>query len=233
MVLFLFSSIGKGQDLDSIPSEKLNYNQLVVPASMITAGVLSHQLKPTQRLHERIDYYRYMWVEDPLRFDDYTQFAPITAALFLDKLGVHAKHSRKDRFLQAGVGLALTLGTVYGLKGVIHVQRPNLRSYDSFPSGHTALAFLGADMVRREYGESSPWYGITAYAVASVTGFMRMYNDKHWLGDVVGGAGIGIFISHLSNWLVPKLFPHLRKEIDDMGIKLSASTDGAGLCWRF
>ena len=48
---------------------------------------------------------------------------------------------------------------------------------------------MGAELVRMEYGG---WYGIGAYTIAVGVGFMRMYNGRHWLHDVVAGAGVGI-----------------------------------------
>lgn len=53
-------------------------------------------------------------------------------------------------------------------------------------SGHTATVFIGAELVRIEYGG---WYGAGAYTIATGVAFMRMYNGRHWLHDVVAGAG--------------------------------------------
>ena len=50
-----------------------------------------------------------------------------------------------------------------------------------------------------------PWIGVAGYAVAAGTGFLRMYNNKHWLNDVIAGAGVGILSTRLSYWLYPKL----------------------------
>jgi membrane-associated phospholipid phosphatase len=44
-----------------------------------------------------------------------------------------------------------------------------------------------------------------SYAVATGTGILRMYNNKHWLGDVAAGAGIGILSTTLSYWLYDKI----------------------------
>lgn len=53
---------------------------------------------------------------------------------------------------------------------------------------------MGAELVRIEYGG---WYGAGAYAVAAGVGFMRMYNGRHWLHDVVAGAGVGILSARI------------------------------------
>jgi len=56
-----------------------------------------------------------------------------------------------------------------------------------------------------EYKDVSPWYGIAGYAVATTTGLLRMYNNKHWFNDVVAGAGFGIAGTRLAYWLYPKI----------------------------
>jgi membrane-associated phospholipid phosphatase len=41
--------------------------------------------------------------------------------------------------------------------------------------------------------------------MAATTGYLRMYNNKHWFGDVVAGAGVGILSAKFSYWLFEKL----------------------------
>ena len=37
------------------------------------------------------------------------------------------------------------------------------------------------------------------------TGVYRTVNDKHWVSDVVAGAGFGILSTELAYWLFPKI----------------------------
>ena len=85
------------------------------------------------------------------------------------------------------------------------VERPDGSSRNSFPSGHTATAFMGAEFLRKEYWDVSPWIGVAGYAVAAGTGFFRMYNNRHWLTDVLTGAGIGILSTQAAYWLYPTI----------------------------
>ena len=64
---------------------------------------------------------------------------------------------------------------------------------------------MGAEFLRKEYQHVSPWIGITGYAVAAGTGFFRMYNNRHWLTDVLTGAGIGILSAKTAYWLYPTI----------------------------
>lgn len=101
---------------------------------------------------------------------------------------------------------------VQSSKKITHVERPDLSNYRSFPSGHTAQAFLCAEMLRIEYGKRSPWFGIAGYAAASGTAYLRMYNNKHWFSDVVAGAGVGILSTRLAYWTYNRLKPKIFKE---------------------
>jgi membrane-associated phospholipid phosphatase len=73
---------------------------------------------------------------------------------------------------------------------------------------------MGAELLYQEYKEKSFWYGISGYVVASGTGAFRMYNNRHWLTDVVAGAGIGILSTKVAYWLYPtvnKLFKNKKE----------------------
>ena len=62
------------------------------------------------------------------------------------------------------------------------------------------FSFTGAELVRMEYG----WgWGAGAYAVATAVAAMRWYNDRHWLNDVIGGAGFGILAANIAYWVLP------------------------------
>lgn len=79
-------------------------------------------------------------------------------------------------------------------------MRPDGSSYTSLPSGHTAQAFLGASILAQEYQYRYPWMPYAAYGVASTVGVMRMMNNKHYISDVLVGAGIGILSTKIIYW---------------------------------
>lgn len=65
----------------------------------------------------------------------------------------------------------------------------------SFPSGHTAAAFSAATVLALESAERWPgarWVVTPLlYGGATMVGFSRMYDSKHWASDVMLGAGVG------------------------------------------
>ena len=75
------------------------------------------------------------------------------------------------------------------LKFAVGRERPNGRGSRSFPSGHTSAAFGVAEVVRTLYGNLP---GIPFYGLAVITGLSRIHDNKHYLSDVVAGAGLGI-----------------------------------------
>ena len=85
-------------------------------------------------------------------------------------------------------------------------KRPDTNARNSFPSGHTATAFMCAEFLYQEYKEVSPWIGYSGYLIATATGYLRIYNDRHYLNDVVAGACIGIISTKFAYWLYPKIF---------------------------
>ena len=65
---------------------------------------------------------------------------------------------------------------------------------------------MTATMFNKEYGHKSPWIVVGAYSMATVTGLMRMANNKHWLSDVLTGAGIGILSTEIGYYLADLIF---------------------------
>jgi membrane-associated phospholipid phosphatase len=74
------------------------------------------------------------------------------------------------------------------LKAAVNRERPDGSPY-SFPSGHSSSSFATATVLARHFG----WkVGVPAYAVASYVAASRLTENRHYLSDVLFGAGIGI-----------------------------------------
>ena len=141
-----------------------------------------------------------------LKIDGYVQYLPVAAHLGLGFVGADARHPFRERIAVAATGCIIMQNIVSVTKYFVNEKRPDSNAHNSFPSGHTATAFVGAEMIRKEYGNA---WGAGAYAVAGSIGFLRMYNDRHWLNDVLAGAGIGILAANAAYWILPaerKLF---------------------------
>ena len=139
-----------------------------------------------------------------VRADDYVQYLPAATAPLLNICGMESAHTLKQMALLEGgsylLGALLLNAGKYGLR----VLRPDGSSYNSFPSGHTFTAFTGAEVLRREYGAEYPALAVAGYALAAAVGAMRMYNNRHWLGDVLAGAGLGVLTVSCTYWIADR-----------------------------
>ncbi|MDR7127998.1 membrane-associated phospholipid phosphatase [Algoriphagus sp. 4150] len=221
IVLFLFSSVLKvnGQN-DSINSTNTNeniqskYKSLIIPTVLIGYGVVG-LTSPTLKninISAKTDLRGYD--DKKLNIDDFSQYSPFLSVYALNALGIQGKNNFKDRTIVLGTAYIIMGSSVSILKKTTKVTRPDGSSSTSFPSGHTATAFMAAEFLYQEYKDVSVWYGITGYVIATGTGLFRIYNDKHWLTDVAAGAGIGILSTKIAYWIHPLINKTIFKDKD-------------------
>jgi hypothetical protein len=144
-----------------------------------------------------------LFPETDVAFDNYLQYAPMFELYIADIAGVKAKNDVWTQtkylvFSQLICGIA-----TQALKYSIRKQRPNNREYNSFPSGHTGLAFVGATVLYREFKDSNKFLAYSGFAVATAIGVLRITNRRHWISDVLAGAGIGILSTNLIYYFEP------------------------------
>lgn len=130
-------------------------------------------------------------------YDDYVQYLPMAAMFGMKAFGVRSRSSWGRMLVSDAFSAALMATAVNSLKYSCRVMRPDGSTRNSFPSGHTATAFMAATMLHKEYGHLSPWVSVGAYTVATLTGVSRQLNNRHWVSDVMVGAGIGILATEL------------------------------------
>ena len=139
--------------------------------------------------------------------DDYTQFFGPAAVVGLKLAGVEGRSDWPRLLANAGMSYGLMALMVNVIKNTAKEMRPDGSTANSWPSGHTATAFVGATLLHKEYGLTrSPWYSVAGYGVATATGVMRVLNNRHWISDVLSGAGIGILSGELGYALCDLLF---------------------------
>jgi membrane-associated phospholipid phosphatase len=89
-----------------------------------------------------------------------------------------------------------------------------LSGHASFPSGHAAYTFAMAGAIDEATDGWLP--AALGYTIASATALSRVYDDKHWLSDIVVGAAIGTVVSRITTRRVLRL------------LRGPGGTDGAG-----
>lgn len=175
-------------------------NQIYVPAALLTTGIVSTTLFTAQLKYKIVSERNEHFSNFHTNIDDYLQYAPIPIAYGLDALGFKSKNDILNRSLILLKGEALMLVSVNILKYTTKELRPDEGNLYSFPSGHTAQAFAAATFLSEEYKGRYPWMPYVAYGMASTTGLLRMANNRHFIGDVLMGAGLGILSMKISYW---------------------------------
>lgn len=129
--------------------------------------------------------------------DDYMQYAPIAGVITMNALGVKGQNKFGTQMWLLAKSELLMTAIVVPLKKITAMPRPDTGDPNSFPSGHTAQAFVAATFMHKEYGKQNPWYSVLAYGTATSVGVLRMMNNRHWSTDVLMGAGIGILSTNM------------------------------------
>lgn len=196
-----------------LPDHRLKAKDLVVPGILTGYGfwaLNSNEIKRiNQRAKRKISPGKYYYKTS---VDDFLQYTPAVAVYGLNAFGIKGENNLRDRTVIYIMATIITCSFITPLKGISKVERPDGSACNSFPSGHTATAFAAAEFLRQEYKTKSPWYGILGYAVATTTGILRVYNNRHWVSDIVAGAGIGIISTKISYWAYPEIKKLLFKD---------------------
>jgi len=229
ILTFLFPTLSKAQlasSKDSLKSankvSRFNYKQLIVPTALMAYGLIGMEDNSISNLNQEIREEVNETIDDKVSFDDFTQYAAAVSVYGLNAFGIKGQHNLKDRTIILATSYLIMGSTVYVLKNSTNVIRPDGTSNNSFPSGHTATAFVGAEFIWQEYKDVSVWYGISGYAVGIGTGLFRVYNNRHWLTDVAMGAGIGMLSTKIAYWIFPFVDTKIFKSKKHLGSAMVA-----------
>ena len=189
---------------DSVAKERregFRATYLIAPGALIAVGTFATYNGWCRKVSRSVrDGMTDIRKDHYLHFDDYVQYVPAVVYLGLGFTGIKAKHTFLQRLAVGATSYISMAALTNILKYSIREKRPDSNARNSFPSGHTATAFTGAELIREEYGNA---WGAGAYVVATGIAFMRLYNGRHWLNDVIAGAGIGILSARIGYWMLP------------------------------
>lgn len=202
-------------------SENKAFKMLHIPVPLFAISALTYSQGNKFRTMRNtyVPNFRY-------HYDDFLQYAPLAAVIGMKLGGVESRSSWERMLASDALSATIMALTVNSLKYSINRTRPDGSANNSFPSGHTATAFMAATIMHKEYGLTrSPLYSIGGYTVATATAFSRQLNNRHWLSDVLAGAGIGILSTELGYFLADLIFKDKGLNLPDR-IRESAPKDG-------
>ncbi|MDR0864324.1 MAG: phosphatase PAP2 family protein [Candidatus Symbiothrix sp.] len=178
-------------EIDSV-AYQLNPKDLIIPAGLLTIGTVAS-------LTEHYDILNFSRPEkNPAStpFDDVFQYAPMSSLFLFDALGKE-KHHPVDQFFVMALSYGITIVPVKLIKDNYTVLRPNGEP-GSFPSGHTAAAFVGAHVIYKEFKDSNTLIAFSGYGMAGVVAASRIIHNRHWVSDVFAAAGIAMLSTELA-----------------------------------
>jgi hypothetical protein len=203
LLLLSFSNI-KGQTLNKLVTKSTKYTTLIkksiLPLTFIGFGVIVNNTNFEKELQTNLR--NKVGNNSEFRIDNYLQYVPIVEIYSADLLGIKAKNHWFDQTKYLLIANLISSTLTHSLKIITHKERANGAPY-AFPSGHTALAFTNACVLYNEFYNTAPIFAYSGYAFAATTGSFRMINNKHWLSDVLAGAGIGILSAELVYYFEP------------------------------
>lgn len=197
----LFSQI----DSLNIPVSEKHFlgKALIIPSTIIASGFISKQTTFDRLVKENVQSSKWCTHSN---IDDYLRFAPMVELYLAD---YSYSKSRSEVFQQTkNLFIAQLLSSLIAesLKRTTNITRPDGGEY-SFPSGHSSIAFTGATALYLDFKDQNKLLAYSGYGFSTATGIFRITNNKHWLSDVLVGAGIGIasaqlvwYINPLKNW---------------------------------
>lgn len=207
---------------------------LILPASLITVGAIGASVDGMK------DYHLFSRKDSVKRIhiDDYMEWGMLGWVFVCDLMGKE-KHNWVDQLCLVAMAEGFNAGMTRSLKYIVNEKRPDGGPY-SFPSGHTANAFLGAHIAYKEFKDSNPWLAYSGYALATFVACSRVYNNRHWVADVVAGAGFGVLsveLAYLAYFPIRNAIARAvnKKSSNRLVVSPSFSPDGGGfyMSYRF
>ena len=133
--------------------------------------------------------------ENPI--DDYLQYVPIAMMYTADLFKVKSRNTVWNQTKFLALSELGTSAIVQLLKYTLKIQRPNYGAYNAYPSGHTSQAFVASQVLFNEYRYTCKPLAYSGFLFSLSTGTLRIVNNRHWVPDVLLGAGIGMLVTNL------------------------------------
>ena len=170
-----------------------------LPIVLMVGGMVASQ----EDIRSPVQQWIPAFLSDQYTWEDYVQHSAylLWGVTWIDA-GVSSRRIVKQGLYLFSITAANALVTA-GLKAAFRTRRPNGGLY-AFPSGHTSHAFATATAFYLLVYPKYPILRYASFALASSVAIGRVIHNRHWVGDVLFGAGLGIILPiALDRYLVP------------------------------
>jgi membrane-associated phospholipid phosphatase len=207
------------------------YQKLILPAGLITAGALLKIHSLQQNLQNNSQ--QMLHGNFRTKVDNYVQYAPAVFIFSGNSMGFRSKNTYLQMEKNTLLASTITGSIIFICKRSFRDLRPDNSARNSFPSGHSALSFTLAALQFSEYKDSNFWYAGSGFIFASATALMRVANNRHWCGDILTGAGLGIAVALIMdqwNPLSKLTFQSSDKKLSLIGYPVMGPNNNFGWC---
>ena len=199
------------QTLDTLVQQNSNSNYLkpaalIVPGTFLVYGGLKPFISDIGNLDD--DIFTQIKKNDPgfyTNAEDYLMWTPSASVYIMDAFKIKTKHTFKEHLILDAGSIVITGGIGYAMRLISRNINVYTTQGTKFPSGHTANAFRGAEILHQELKYNNKLLSYSGYLVATAVGVLRIYNKDHLLTEVLAGAGLGILSSKLTYWIFDKV----------------------------
>lgn len=193
-------------DTKANPQHPLKPAALIIPATFIIYGGLNPVINDIAKLDNRImAHVREKFPYQAFNAADYLMWTPSATVYVMDAFKVKTAHNFKQHLILDASSIAITGAVGFGMRIISrHIKSFNTDNTD-FPSGHTANAFRGAEILHQELKQNHNLLSYSGYVAATAVGVFRIYGKEHYFSQVVAGAGLGILSTKVTYWVFEKI----------------------------
>lgn len=170
------------------------WKKTIVPLSLAGLSLSLNSLDTKTKLQ---DAFREPFNGFTTNADDYIAIAPVVILGTADLLKYKAKNSVWNQAKYGVISECISVGIVLILKNTLKIERPDHSEFNSFPSNHTAVSFAASQVLYNEFNQTNKFIAYSGFLFSVSTGSLRVINNRHWIPDVLMGAGIGILVTNL------------------------------------
>jgi membrane-associated phospholipid phosphatase len=203
LLLFFMSGTVLGQsDSSLVKADKnqdskkfLSLKRQIIPLSLISGGLIIQALSIKEEIQDAMP-------NTSTTIENYLQYAPIFIMYGSDLAKVKHKNPVFNQTTNLLISEISTAILTHALKKITNVTRPN-GGPESFPSGHTSQSFTCATVLYNEFEDYNKLVAYSGYLFSTTTAVLRVTNDKHWVPDVLVGAGLAMIVTNVVYYFHP------------------------------